>query len=122
MTEQRAIEGGGQGLVSQRERHGHGGPGPGRGDGKDQAEDGTLADERYIGAQETVQIISSMLVNPDFTGRLDELIDRAERSMAVGPILHPCEFRAGADKLTEVLACATALRDARVRIAKAAIL
>lgn len=81
----------------------------------------TISDADYLATQETIAAVSRVLVDPGDLGAptLDLFIERAERSLSLGPILHPSEFRAGADKLHEVLACACALRDARDRIAKA---
>lgn len=80
----------------------------------------TIEDDAYIACQKAIEIVSRLLLDPKGglgAPTLDLFIERAERAMSVGPILHPSEFRAGADKLTEVLACARALRDARDKIA-----
>lgn len=77
------------------------------------------ADEAYGATQKTVEIVSRLLLH-ELDEPLDSLIARAERSMAIGPILHPSEFRDGAEKLSEVLTCAYALRGAREEIRKAA--
>jgi len=83
----------------------------------------TIEDNAYVQVQQFIETVSRLLLDPKLglgAPTLDLFIERAERSMAVGPVLHPSEFRVGADKLTEVLACAHALREAREKIAKAA--
>jgi hypothetical protein len=81
----------------------------------------TIEDDAYIKAQNTIEAISQMLLDPKWglgAPTLDLFIERADRAMGAGPVLHPSEYRAGADKLHEVLACAHALRNARDVIAR----
>lgn len=83
----------------------------------------TIADDAYDETQNMIELVCGVLLDPKGglgAPALDLFIERAERSLAVGPILHPSEYRAGAEKLEEVVACARALREARDKIAKAA--
>lgn len=77
----------------------------------------SIDDATYIGTQQLVEMISRALLSID---TLDAFIARADRAMALGPLLHPSEFQRGAEKLHQVLDCARALRDARARIERAA--
>jgi hypothetical protein len=82
----------------------------------------TIADDAYVQVQGIVELLSRLLLDPKSgLGKpsLDLFIERADRSLAVGPILHPSEFQAGAEKLQEVLAYARALKTARDAIEKA---
>lgn len=83
------------------------------------SEDITIADVGYIECQATIQTLAALIATSPALEDLDEFITRANRALGVGPVFHPSEFRAGADKLTEVLAHACALRTARKLIREA---
>lgn len=72
-----------------------------------------LSEEVYVDTQTQVGLFASMLCGMQ---NLDQFIAQAERAQALGPILHPSEYRASADKLREVITHARALREARDKI------
>ncbi len=78
-----------------------------------------LTNAEYAETQKMIEVFCQALLGT-LGDSLESFIRRAEYSMAIGPILHPSEFRAGAGNLSEVLTCAHALRDAREKIRKAA--
>lgn len=73
----------------------------------------TITDEQYTATQLLIQSIAGLLHNWD---ALDLFIERLERACAIGPVLHPSEFRAAGDKPLLVLTHARALRQARDKI------
>jgi hypothetical protein len=77
-----------------------------------------MADDSYRKAQQSIETVCRLLFDPRCLGEpvLDMFIERAEEAQALGPILYPSEFRAGADKLSEVLDHARALREAAAKI------
>jgi hypothetical protein len=70
-----------------------------------------ISDEDYENTQLWIGLTCAFIERGG--DRLDDFIERAERSMALGPIPHPSEFQVGAERLGEVLAHAHALRRAR---------
>jgi hypothetical protein len=84
-----------------------------------------LSDDAYMQVQDSVQFVANLLLDPGSPGRvglgedaLDLFIQRADRALSLGPIIHPSEFQTGAGKLQEALAHARALRTAREAILK----
>lgn len=71
----------------------------------------------YRRQQDNIQLVANLLVG-DLFDDLDELILMAERSLSVGPVLHPSEFLAGAGAVLAVIADARALQAARSAIRK----
>lgn len=70
-----------------------------------------ISDEDYVRTQEWLEESCAALIRE---GRdLAAFVERAERSLDLGPIFHPSEFVAGADALREVVAHARAMLEAR---------
>lgn len=77
-----------------------------------------ISDEDYKDMQASISIATAVLAGID-GDRLDAFIERADRAMGIGPILHPTEWREAADQLELILSHARTLRAARVAVVHA---